>query len=248
MTLDAPLPPEASSKPKTGRLALAGVVVPGAVALAGILAADTSILGLASACLCLVVGIILGVAGLALVIRKRRQLGRRRWAALLVAACCTWLAIAVAAVCAAREVLTEMQCALYGCNLGYVTVAYVKTHNDEFPPLQQWYSVYFGPEGFVQGNDVMATDPRRPKDGRIVAMNESLEGVKWSDVASPSITVLFFECGAGGPMAGGLADLPKRPRYQSGYMVCFCDGHFSFVPSEELGRLIWNPKAGRPKA
>jgi len=247
MTLDAPLPPEAPAKPKTSGLAGAGIVVPGAVALAGIVAADLGILGLTSACLCLVLGIILGIAGLVLVIRKRRQLSRRRWAALLVAACCAWLAIGVAAVCAAREVLAEIQCANYMSTLGYVTYAYVTKHDGRFPPPQQWYEIYFGPEGFVPGNEVLATDPRRPEDGRIVAMNASLGGLRFRDVTAPSRTVLFFECGPGGPMAGGPADLPKKPRHRSGYLICYCNHSSSLVPQEELGELIWDPKADRPK-
>lgn len=247
MTLDAPLPPEAPAKPKTSGLALAGVGVPGAVALPGIVAADLGIFSLTSACLCLVLGILLGGAGLVLVIRKRRQLSRRRWAALLVAACCTWFTTGVAAVCAAREVLAEMQCAYNMCALGYITYAYVHKHNDQFPPAQQWYEIYFGPEGFVPGNECLATDPRRPEDGRIVAINASLDGIKFSEVAAPSRTVLFFECAAGAPPAGGPDTLPPKPRFGRGHYIGFCDGHVELIEKEELGRLIWNPKADRPK-
>ncbi len=118
---------------------------------------------------------------------------------------------------------------------------YAAANNDRFPPTDSWPQAL--KEGHAIEGDQAMTDPTDPSAGRFVAMNAALRDIKMSNVASPSQTVLFFECGPGGPMCGGPTDLPPAPRRSSGYLIGFCDGHVEDVKADKVGLLIWDPKA-----
>jgi prepilin-type processing-associated H-X9-DG protein len=121
---------------------------------------------------------------------------------------------------------------------------YANDNKEQFPPPDTWPAV-LKEKQFIAGDQILA-EPAAPTAGRAYAMNRRLAGARMSDVRSPSQTVLFFECVPGAPPAGGPENLPPQPRHGSGHIIGFCDGHAEVVPPNELGRLIWDPKADSP--
>jgi prepilin-type processing-associated H-X9-DG protein len=120
---------------------------------------------------------------------------------------------------------------------------YTMDNNEQFPPPDTWPAVLKEKQGMT---DQILADPANPKAGRAYAMNRRLAGVRASQVADPGRTVLIFECLPGAPPAGGPENLPPQPRRSFGYIIGFCDGHVATVPPEDLGSLLWDPKAEAP--
>lgn len=117
---------------------------------------------------------------------------------------------------------------------------YGVAHNDELPPPDEWpqaLSAYLG------GPRVLA-DPAAKSQDRAIAMNRLMAGASTAQVRDSGRTVLFFECAIGSPPGGGRELLPPTPRHPSGYVIGFVDGHVECVPPENLGVLIWDPRAG----
>jgi hypothetical protein len=113
---------------------------------------------------------------------------------------------------------------------------YCDAHNDQYPPPATW------PQALTLERASVYGEPNRQGE-RMFAMNAALTGLKQSDVPNPTQTVLFFECAVGKPPAGGPTDLPATPRFPQGYVIGFCDNHVEQVAKENVGNLIWNPKA-----
>jgi hypothetical protein len=120
---------------------------------------------------------------------------------------------------------------------------YAAAHDGRLPPADSWTQLIKTPE--VPMAQVLS-DRSDPRGGRPWAMNRSLAGVPLTAVPNLGQTVLFFECKAGSPPAGGRELIGPRPRRQQGYVVGFADGHAEFVPPANTGGLIWNPQVGAP--
>ena len=233
----APLPPAA----KTSGLAIASLVC--------------GIAGLCLAGIPSIAGIILGVMGLG---RIRRSVGQTSGRGIAIAGIITSIVglvlwVVLAAIIAllvgfgwrAYETAVEQeQGSSARINLLHLCTAvqkYAADNKDRFPPPDSWPQA-LKDNGAIQGDQAM-TDPADPSAGRIFAMNAALRDVKVSEVNSPRQTVLFFECGPGGPISGGPADFPPAPRRPSGYLIGFCDGHVEDVKPDRLDRLTWDPRA-----
>ena len=239
VTLNAPLPPEAPAKPKTSGLAIASLIL-------GIVGPCT--VGLAS-----IVGVILGIVGLVKIGKSAGQLGGRGLAIaglvvsgigvvilpFLVGAA---VAILIPAVVGTREVALNAASANNVMQLCKAAHIYTTNHKDEFPAADSW------PDALKELVMVaqVAADPADPNGGRAYAINAAVAGKRLASVRQPSETVLFFECAAGAPPAGGPTNLPPTPRHARRYVIGFCDGHVETIPKEDLDRLIWNPTGERP--
>ncbi|MBE3069432.1 MAG: DUF4190 domain-containing protein [Planctomycetes bacterium] len=124
---------------------------------------------------------------------------------------------------------------------GQAAIMYAVDHDDAFPPPDDWPQILMEQGGLP--SQVLA-DPSCPEAGRALAMNARLAGRTIDEVQEPSRTVLFFECVAGAPPAGGPELLGPGPRYPGGYVIAFCDGHIEGVQPERVPSLLWDP--GRP--
>ena len=123
--------------------------------------------------------------------------------------------------------------------LGIAAMNYAADHKQQLPPAETWPEELKKEDGIT---DDILKDPGNRAAGRAYAMNTFMGG-KIAYVPHPTRTVLFFECKFGSPPAGGPELLPEKPRHANKYIIGFCDGHAEHVPPEELGGLIWNPKA-----
>jgi prepilin-type processing-associated H-X9-DG protein len=154
------------------------------------------------------------------------------------------MALLLPALVGARKVAYSAQSMNNISQLCKAAHMYAMDNNEQFPSPDTWPTV-LKEKQFIASDQVLA-DPAAPTAGRAYAMNRRLAGVRMSQVADPSRTVLIFECATGAPPAGGPENLPTQPRHGGGHIVGFCDGHAEVVPPNELGRLIWDPKADSP--
>ena len=126
---------------------------------------------------------------------------------------------------------------------GTAAMTYAATHDDEFPPPDDW------PQALMEQGGLPSQalgDPSQPEAGRALAMNASLGGMRTRDIPHPSRTVLFFECSPGAPPAGGPELLLRQPRYRSGHVITFVDGHVENFARRRLHGLIWDPRGPWP--
>ncbi len=126
-------------------------------------------------------------------------------------------------------------------NLGQLAMMaqhYAASHRQTFPSADGWLADF---KATTDNLDDLLTHPGRPGDGRAVAMNAAMGGIRLTDVRQPRRTVLFFECRPGAPPAGGPEHLPETPTGGGGYVVAFCDGHVETVSMFGLDSLVWTP-------
>jgi len=202
-----------------------------------------------------IAGIILGVMGLGRIRQSVGQIGGRGIAiAGIITSIVSLLAWAILAAITALFVgvgwrayetaVEQEQGSSARINLLHLCTTvqkYANENNDRFPPPDSWPQALKDSRA-IESDDAL-TDPADREAGRIFAMNAALRDVKVSEVNSPRQTVLFFECGPGGPISGGPADFPPAPRRPSGYLIGFCDGHVEDVKPDRLDRLTWDPRA-----
>ncbi len=122
---------------------------------------------------------------------------------------------------------------------GRAAMTYAVDHDDEFPPPDNWPQALMEQGGLPS---VALNDPSSVEDGRALAMNAFLGGMRTRDIPHPSRTVLFFECMVGAPPAGGPELLARQPRYRSGHVITFADGHVENFARRRLHGLIWDPR------
>jgi prepilin-type processing-associated H-X9-DG protein len=241
--------PEPQSRPLRNGPAIASLIL-------GIIGPCTA--GLAS-----VPGLILGIIGIGKATKSGGAVGGKGLAVagtVLSALGCLMLllapvlvAILLPALSSAREEVYQAKFAnsLKQLNLG--AQVYAAEHNNRLPPPDTWHEWlnedYLG----VPAEEITAA-PTEPDAGRAVAMNAHLQhadregppearAMSLGRIRDPGRTVLFFECAAGSPPAGGPELLPPEPRYGGEYVIAFCDGHVERVPPEEVGKLVWDPLA-----
>jgi len=114
-------------------------------------------------------------------------------------------------------------------------VDYADAHDGKLPPADSY------PQALAEymGRAPKLRDPGAKDAERSYAMNASLDAANLFGLGDIGRTVLFFECRAGAPCAGGPDDLPDKPRYRGGYVIGFVDGHVVQVAPEEVDDLIW---------
>jgi len=238
--------PAPSVAPKTSGMAIASVVC--------------GILGFCTAGIASLIGLVLGIVALKKINASAGAISGRGLSigGILLSVVSLLAGVALAAACLFGWLLTgrvvshsseiisglqEVQSQAFEAvalsNAGQLTAAaaiYCDAHDDQYPPPATW------PQALTLDNPNVYAEPARPGT-RMFAMNAALKGLKQADVPNPTQTVLFFECAVGKPPGGGAADLPATPRFPQGYVIGFCDNHVDQVTKENLGNLIWNPKA-----
>jgi len=228
-------PPEpAAPPPKTSGMAIASLVV--------------SVGG----CLCLpivggIVGLILGFLGLG---RIGRSQGRLTGRGLAIAGIILSVVSIVLYIVAAVVLFVLLTVAFTGGpeggdltasvsaarQLASGTLTYAAFHNDRLPPRETWDTTLLD-AGLVSRECLR--DRSLPPGSRAFAMNAALAGLDLRDLAAG--TVMYFECDAGSPPAGGRELLPRHPRHAGRYVIVFRDGHVEPVPPDRVDSLRWNP-------
>jgi hypothetical protein len=122
--------------------------------------------------------------------------------------------------------------------VGMMAHQWASSHRQQLPPADAWMEKF---RAMAPNLDQLVAHPASPGE-RAIAMNKALGGGSRTSSDVPSLTVLFFECRPGAPLAGGRELLPDPPRHPSGYLICFLDGHVETVPPERIGGLIWDLK------
>ena len=114
---------------------------------------------------------------------------------------------------------------------------YASDHDNQYPPADNWVQALLDQGVIIEQ---LLVSPFAMEDGRAFAMNAKLGGVRVADITDPARTVLFFECAAGSPLAGGPELFPERPRSQLGYAVVFADGNVTNTLPEKIDLLVWD--------
>ena len=122
--------------------------------------------------------------------------------------------------------------------LAMAATLYATDHDDRYPSADNWVQVFLD-KGLIVEETLVS--PFAMEDGRAFAMNAKLGDLRVAEITYPARTVLFFECAARSPLAGGPELFPTRPRSQIGYLVAFADGHVEQTPLEKIDRLLWDP-------
>jgi len=211
------------------------------------LAIASLILGILGFCtfgLAGIVGFILGIVGLIAISKSAGQLKGEGLAVagIIVSAVSLFtlfilllMAILMPALARARHnarVAVSMNNAKQLCLAVHI---FCEDNDGRIPPADNWpqaLAPYLG-----NSKDIL-TSPFDPDAGRVWAMNPNVKNINVKEAAK---TVMFFECQAGSPPAGGREMLPDRPRAQKGYIIGFVDGHVECIPPERLDELIWSP-------
>jgi len=191
-----------------------------------------------------IVGLILGIVGLIAISKSAGQLkgGGLAAAGIVVSAVSLFtlfilllMAILMPALTQARDkarIVASMSNVKQLCLAVHI---FCGDNDDRFPPSDSWpqaLAPYLG-----DSKDIF-TSPLDPDAGMVWAMNPNVKNINLKEAAK---TVMFFECRAGSPPAGGRELLPDRPRAQKGYIIGFVDGHVELVRPERLDELIWSP-------
>ncbi len=122
--------------------------------------------------------------------------------------------------------------------LAMAATSYATDHEDQYPSAENWVQALLD-SGAI--NEQILVSPFAMEDGRAFAMNAKLGEIRVADIVDPARTVLFFECAAQSPLAGGSELFPTQPRSASGYVVVFVDGAVTFTLAEEIDLLLWDP-------
>jgi hypothetical protein len=122
--------------------------------------------------------------------------------------------------------------------LAMAATLYATDHDDQYPSADNWVQVFLD-KGFIVEETLVS--PFAMKDGRAFAMNAKLGDLRVAEITYPARTVLFFECAARSPLAGGRELFPTRPRSQAGYAVVFANGVVTDTLPEDVDLLVWDP-------
>jgi hypothetical protein len=138
----------------------------------------------------------------------------------------------------ARTAAMQAKALAQARQLATAATLYATDHNDRFPSANDWVQVLTD-MGAI--NEQILISPFATEDGRAFAMNAKLGEIRVADIADPAHTVLFFECAAKSPPAGGPELFPTQPRSASGYVVVFANGEATVTLAEEIDLLLWDP-------
>lgn len=228
-TMTAAHPHAVSQKPKTSVSAILSLVF--------------GILGLCTAGLTGIVGLVLGVVALIGIKKEEGRLGGKGLAiGGIIVSIITMIAgflivisvaIMVPAVQAARSSAYTAMDLSNARQLGTAAMSSTVDNSSFLPNANQWDQNL---SRYIPDPSVFES-AHFPGQGRYLAMNENLSNKRVSDF--PGRTVLFFEVGPGGPMKGGPSDLPPQPINTAGYVVVFLDGSVDMIPSQNVATLEW---------
>jgi hypothetical protein len=200
------------------------------------------ILGLCSAGISAIAGLVLGIVALTKIRQSAGQLGGQ---GLAIAGVCVsgvflllfpiQLGLMLPAFGKAKQRAQTINCVSNLKQLGLAARSYANDHRETFPLSANWGDAlqpYVGsPKVFRCAAD--------PSDERCsYGYNSKLDGARVGDV-NPS-TVLLFEIDGGWNVSGGPSRMIARPRHHV-YNVCFADGSVQQVSAGRLGQLRWEP-------
>jgi prepilin-type processing-associated H-X9-DG protein len=211
------------------------------------LAIASLILGILGFCtfgLAGIAGLILGIVGLIAISKSAGQLkgGGLAIAGIIVSAVSLFIlfilllmAILMPALTQTRDQARAVKSMSNVKQLCLAVHIFCDYNDGRFPPSDNWPQAL---APYLGNSKDISTSPFDPDAGRVWAMNPNVKNINVKEAAK---TVMFFECRAGSPPAGGRELLPDRPRAQKGYIIGFVDGHVERVPPERLDELIWEP-------
>ena len=225
---------EASQPPKRCGLATASLIL--------------GVLGIVPCGVFGVIGLPLGIAALVKIGRSNGRLGGNGLA--IAGISCSTVALAALVVQmilvglllpsldVARTAAMQAKALAQARQLGTAATLYATDHNDRLPSVNDWVQALTD-MGAI--NEQILISPFAMKDGRAFAMNARLGEIRVAYIVDPAHTVLFFECAAKSPPAGGPELFPTQPRSASGYVVVFADGGVTETLPEDLDLLLWDP-------
>lgn len=216
-----------AAPPKTSGMAIASLVL--------------GILGLCSAGITSLIGLILGIVALVKIRKSSGQLGGQ---GLAIAGVCVsglfllmlpiQLAILLPAVVRARGAAETVHCVSNVKQIALAIRIYASDHDETLPPATTWCDA-------IQ-NELGGTQPLQCRAAKSAARstygyNAKLGGLK-ADEVDPR-TVMIFECRGGWNISGGPRDMitHHKPRY----VVGFVDGSVQQINEAGLSRLRWDP-------
>ena len=215
------------------------------------LATASLVLGLLGIVPCGVFGVIGLPIGIAAMVKIGRSHGRLKGNGLAIAgiSCSTAALVALVmqmfliglllpALSAVRMSARQMKAFNQARQLAMAATVYANDHDNQYPPADNWVYALLD-RGVI--NEQTLVSPFAMADGRTFAMNAKLGEIRIAHIADPARTVLFFECAAQSPLAGGRELFPIRPRSQAGYTVVFANGDVTDTLAQEIDLLLWDP-------
>ncbi len=215
------------------------------------LATASLVLGLLGIVPCGVFGVIGLPLGITALVKIGRSNGRLKGNGLAIAgiSCSTaalgalvlqiiLIGILLPALGTARMAARQAMAFSQARQLAMAATLYVNDHDDQYPPADNWVQALLD-QGVI--NEQTLVSPFAMEDGRAFAMNAKLGEIRIANIADPARTVLFFECAAQSPLAGGRELFPTQPRSQSGYAVVFANGDVTDTLAEQIDLLLWDP-------
>jgi len=198
------------------------------------------ILGLVSAGLCSLVGVVLGVVGLRRSRLRGKPLAGRRLALWGVATSTATLVIMPALLAPvflrARESARKAECMSNLKQLALAVLMYANDYDERLPLAKNWSD---GIYPYVKNRAVFSC-PDTPKLKSGYAYNRSLEGMNPSELANADSTVVLFESDKGWNAAGGGELLPTQPRHLGDDVLAFADGHVAARSRASVRELQWS--------
>lgn len=223
-----PTPPAVPAK--TSGMAIASLVL----GLIGIFCGVTAI-----------VGLVLGIVGLAKINKSQGQLTGKGLAIagiivsslMLVFSLLILPALLLPALSKAQHKAQAINCINNVKQIGLAMILYADS-NTNLPPAATWCDA-------IQ-SDLVSTRPLLcPKADASqrchYAFNANLDGLNLEKVSDPARTVLVFETDGGWNLSGGSELLPAKPRHDGTVVVGFADGHVERLKTSQLDQLKWEP-------
>ncbi len=213
------------------------------IAKTSALAVTSMILGILSLCTCLLtapVAFILAIISLILIAKSKGQLKGMGFAItgivvpfVAIPFVALILGIMMPALSRARMVAQRMVCGTNLSTLSKEILIYTEDNNNMLPPMDQWcdtlmkFDANLTPKSFRCPSD---------KEGpSSYSMNKNIIDITKTDPQ----TVLLFESKPGWNQSGGPELLTTEYHFEEGCNVAFCDGHVSFIKTDEIKNLKW---------
>lgn len=197
-----------------------------------------------------IVGIVLGIIGVTSVNASGgKKTGLGLAIAGIVVGCasvlmsCLLAAIVLPAIGAARDGARIAIQTANLANLSDTVYVYSNQNDDQLPPANDWVNALEDVVDVRSRIKRWASAPGSDSNTRGIAMNDQLDGIAISDIASPYSTVLFFECKPNSPLAGGPELLPNVPMNGRAFVVVYVSGEVRYIQPEEVAMLRWSPAA-----